>query len=198
MVRRRARYRLTPNAGEDGAEQATLHFYGGRLAGTPTWNSPGPAPGRAMRSDEGRAQAADYLSQPHQPIDRWKALSHCDPGRRPSRQKMKERELTVIYRLKEYKGDSVPVPQLVFNKLGIAEEYSVRVEIIRWVATGITDRAQSETAQPHHRRKRPLLLGGRRRPWSATTKTPPPARTERTCPHDLAGESLPPAAPTPS
>lgn len=30
----------------------------------------------------------------------------------------------MIYRLKEYKGDSVPVPQLVFSKLGIAEEYS--------------------------------------------------------------------------
>ncbi len=44
----------------------------------------------------------------------------------------------MIYRLKEYKGDSVPVPQLVFSKLGIAEEYSVRVALYV-LATGITD-----------------------------------------------------------
>ena len=44
----------------------------------------------------------------------------------------------MIYRLKEYKGDAVPVPQLVFSKLGIAEEYSVRVALYV-LATGITD-----------------------------------------------------------
>ena len=33
----------------------------------------------------------------------------------------------MIYRLKEFKGDTIPVPQLVFSKLGIAEEYNVRV-----------------------------------------------------------------------
>ena len=27
----------------------------------------------------------------------------------------------MIYRLKELKGDTIPVPQLVFSKLGIAE-----------------------------------------------------------------------------
>ena len=26
----------------------------------------------------------------------------------------------MIYRLKEFKGDTIPVPQLVFSKLGIA------------------------------------------------------------------------------
>ena len=33
----------------------------------------------------------------------------------------------MIYRLKELKGDTIPVPQLVFSKLGIAEEYNVHV-----------------------------------------------------------------------
>ena len=32
----------------------------------------------------------------------------------------------MIYRLKELKGDTIAVPQLVFSKLGIAEEYNVR------------------------------------------------------------------------
>ncbi len=44
----------------------------------------------------------------------------------------------MIYRFKEYKGASVPVPQRVFSKLGIAEEYSVRVALYV-LATGITD-----------------------------------------------------------
>ena len=35
----------------------------------------------------------------------------------------------MIYRLKELKGDTIPVPQLVFSKLGIAEEYNVRVAL---------------------------------------------------------------------
>ena len=33
----------------------------------------------------------------------------------------------MIYRLPELKGDTIPVPQLIFSKLGIAEEYNVRV-----------------------------------------------------------------------
>ena len=33
----------------------------------------------------------------------------------------------MIYRIKELKGDTIPVPQLIFSKLGIAEEYNVRV-----------------------------------------------------------------------
>ena len=44
----------------------------------------------------------------------------------------------MIYRLKEFKGDTIPVPQLVFSKLGIAEEYNVRVALYV-LATGITD-----------------------------------------------------------
>ena len=44
----------------------------------------------------------------------------------------------MIYRLKELKGDTIPVPQLVFSKLGIAEEYNVRVALYV-LATGITD-----------------------------------------------------------
>ena len=44
----------------------------------------------------------------------------------------------MIYRLKEFKGDTIAVPQLVFSKLGIAEEYNVRVALYV-LATGITD-----------------------------------------------------------
>ena len=36
----------------------------------------------------------------------------------------------MIYRLKELKGDTIPVPQLIFSKLGIAEEYNVRLSLI--------------------------------------------------------------------
>ena len=42
----------------------------------------------------------------------------------------------MIYRLKELKGDTIAVPQLVFSKLGIAEEYNVRVALYV-LATGI-------------------------------------------------------------
>lgn len=44
----------------------------------------------------------------------------------------------MIYKLKERKGDTIPVPQLVFSKLGIAEEYNVRVALYV-LATGVTD-----------------------------------------------------------
>ena len=44
----------------------------------------------------------------------------------------------MIYRIKELKGDTIPVPQLIFSKLGIAEEYNVRVALYV-VATGVTD-----------------------------------------------------------
>ena len=44
----------------------------------------------------------------------------------------------MIYRLKEQKGDAIAVPQLVFAKLGIAEEYNVRVALYV-LATGVTD-----------------------------------------------------------
>ena len=48
----------------------------------------------------------------------------------------------MIYRLKELKGDTIAVPQLVFSKLGIAEEYNVRVALYV-LATGITARTRS-------------------------------------------------------
>ncbi len=44
----------------------------------------------------------------------------------------------MIYRLKELRGDTIPVPQLIFSKLGIAEEYNVRVALYV-LATGVTD-----------------------------------------------------------
>ena len=44
----------------------------------------------------------------------------------------------MIYRIKELKGDTIAVPQLVFSKLGIAEEYNVRVALYV-LATGVTD-----------------------------------------------------------
>lgn len=44
----------------------------------------------------------------------------------------------MIYRLKKQKGDAIAVPQLVFSKLGIAEEYNVRVALYV-LATGVTD-----------------------------------------------------------
>ena len=44
----------------------------------------------------------------------------------------------MIYHLKELQGDTIAVPQLVFSKLGIAEEYNVRVALYV-LATGITD-----------------------------------------------------------
>ena len=48
----------------------------------------------------------------------------------------------MIYRLKEQKGDAIAVPQLVFAKLGIAEEYNVRVALYV-LATGVTTRRRS-------------------------------------------------------
>lgn len=44
----------------------------------------------------------------------------------------------MIYKLKAIQGDTIAVPQLIFSKLGVAEEYSVRVALYI-LATGITD-----------------------------------------------------------
>jgi hypothetical protein len=44
----------------------------------------------------------------------------------------------MIYRLKPLQGDTVAVPQLIFSKLTVAEEYNVRVALYI-IATGITD-----------------------------------------------------------
>ena len=92
----------------------------------------------------------------------------------------------MIYRLKEFKGDTIPVPQLVFSKLGIAEEYNVRVALYV-LATGITDPeklcADLKTSQQDDRRECPVLLGrcrsagtvrGERRPGCRAQVTPAP------------------------
>lgn len=44
----------------------------------------------------------------------------------------------MIYRLKQFNGDTLPVPQLVFARLGSADEASVRVALYV-LATGVTD-----------------------------------------------------------
>ncbi len=80
----------------------------------------------------------------------------------------------MIYRLKELKGDTIAVPQLVFSKLGIAEEYNVRVALYV-LATGITDPdkicADLKLPQPHQRRERPLPSGRALACWSGTKRT---------------------------
>jgi hypothetical protein len=50
----------------------------------------------------------------------------------------------MIYRLKEFKGDTIPVPQLVFSKLGIAEEYNVRL-CMCWPPALLTRRSSAPT-----------------------------------------------------
>ncbi len=67
-------------------------------------------------------------------------MMDCDPWEPPAaeRRTNKPNEESMIYRLKELKGDTIAVPQLVFSKLGIAEEYNVRVALYV-LATGITD-----------------------------------------------------------
>lgn len=85
----------------------------------------------------------------------------------------------MIYRLKELKGDTIAVPQLVFSKLGIAEEYNVRVALYV-LATGITDpekicadlklrsRISAESALPS---------GRAQGCWKNMKKMPPRARS---------------------
>ena len=72
----------------------------------------------------------------------------------------------MIYRLKELKGDTIAVPQLVFSKLGIAEEYNVRVALYV-LATGITDPekhcADIQQRSKRQRQKTPLM-------WHAKNK----------------------------
>ena len=87
-------------------------------------------------TDEGRAAAAQYLKDAYEAEpERWNNcpdMMDCDPWERlPSRilPTNKPNEETMIYRLKELKGDTIAVPQLVFSKLGIAEEYNVRVAL---------------------------------------------------------------------
>ena len=87
----------------------------------------------------------------------------------------------MIYRIKELKGDTIPVPQLIFSKLGIAEEYNVRVALYV-LATGITDPdklcADLKLAAASLPRA-PSPSGPARGCWSATTRTPPRAQSLR-------------------
>ena len=93
----------------------------------------------------------------------------------------------MIYRLKELQGDTIAVPQLVFSKLGIAEEYNVRVALYV-LATGITDpdkicadlklrsRISAESA---------VLLGRCRAAGTLRGKRGPGCRAQCPRPHDL-------------
>ena len=82
----------------------------------------------------------------------------------------------MIYRLKELQGDTIAVPQLVFSKLGIAEEYNVRVALYV-LATGITD--PDKICADLKLRSRisaevPCPSGPVPGCWNATRKTRPP------------------------
>ena len=94
----------------------------------------------------------------------------------------------MIYRLKELKGDTIAVPQLVFAKLGIAEEYNVRVALYV-LATGITDPEKTlrrpEAPQQDDRRERPGLLGRCRAAGTVRGEQRPGRRAHSPCPHDL-------------
>lgn len=79
----------------------------------------------------------------------------------------------MIYRLKELKGDTIAVPQLIFSKLGIAEEYNVRVALYV-LATGVTDRTRSAPTSNCAAASAPRVRwpsGQVRACWSATKKT---------------------------
>ena len=70
-------------------------------------------------------------------LPRHDGLRPLDATRTGTRRRSRDEE-RMIYRLKELQGDTIAVPQLVFSKLGIAEEYNVRVALYV-LATGITD-----------------------------------------------------------
>ena len=90
----------------------------------------------------------------------------------------------MIYRLKEFKGDTIPVPQLVFSKLGIAEEYNVRVALYV-LATGITDpeklcadlKLRSKMTAESALSFWPVQVC-----WNGTRRTPPRARSPQPLP----------------
>ncbi len=119
-------------------------------------------------TDEGRAAARKYLNDAYNAEpERWSArpsILDCEPWTPPAGTGCRDTTLrcTMIYRLKELKGDTIPVPQLVFSKLGIAEEYNVRVALYV-LATGVTDPeklcADLKLRSTHDRRERPVLLG---------------------------------------
>ena len=95
-------------------------------------------------TDEGRAAAAELSGGRLQrrpgtleELPRHDGLRPLDAARTGTRRRSRDEE-RMIYRLKELQGDTIAVPQLVFSKLGIAEEYNVRVALYV-LATGITD-----------------------------------------------------------
>ena len=81
----------------------------------------------------------------------------------------------MIYRLKELKGDTIAVPQLVFSKLGIAEEYNVRVALYV-LATGITDPDKICADPVSYTPRAPSPSGQALACWSGTKRTPHRAR----------------------
>ena len=105
----------------------------------------------------------------------------------------------MIYRLKPQQGDTVAVPQLVFARLGAAEEASVRVALYV-LATGVTNpnklcadlklrsRITAESALP---------TGPGPACWNATTRTRPPAAASPPPPPCAGPRSPRPPAPTP-
>ena len=83
----------------------------------------------------------------------------------------------MIYRLKELKGDTIAVPQLVFSKLGIAEEYNVRVALYV-LATGVTD--PDKLCADLKLRSR--ISDRRRQPHRPSDLQPDRLRTDQLCP----------------
>ena len=71
----------------------------------------------------------------------------------------------MIYRLKELKGDTIAVPQLIFSKLGIAEEYNVRVALYSSRSAPTSNCAAASVPRVH------WLSGQVRACWSAMKKT---------------------------
>ena len=75
----------------------------------------------------------------------------------------------MIYRLKELKGDTIAVPQLIFSKLGIAEEYNVRVAL--YVLANRTRSAPTSNCAAASAPRVRWLSGQVRACWSAMKKT---------------------------
>ena len=51
----------------------------------------------------------------------------------------------MIYRIKELKGDTIPVPQLIFSKLGIAEEITSGWRCMCWPPASPTRTSSAQT-----------------------------------------------------
>ena len=78
----------------------------------------------------------------------------------------------MIYRLKELKGDTIAVPQLIFSKLGIAEEYNVRVALYVLATSPIRTRSAPTSSCAAASAPRVHWPSGQVRAcWSAMKKT---------------------------